>query len=218
MNEVVLFSGLGANERVFQFLDLGPVHAVIIRWVQPHPRESLEDYAKRICEQIPFACPTLVGVSFGGMVAVEVSKHLPHQRVVLISSAPTYRQIPRYFRWAGKLRLHRLMPPRSAKKPGRLLHWMLGVRQPEHKNLMAAILTDTDPVFLARAVDMILRWRNEHVPATLYCVHGQHDRLLPKTNFAYDEVLDGGHLLIVTQAPTVSTRLRQLLITPPSFR
>lgn len=218
MKEVVLFSGLGANDRVFQFLNLGPVRTLIVRWEQPHPGETLEAYAMRMCQQIPFTQPVLVGVSFGGMVAVEVSKHLSHERVILISSAPTYRQIPRYFRWAGALRLHRAIPPRRAKKPGRALHWIMGVHHDEHKKLMSSILADTDPVFLKRAVDMILRWRNEQVPATLFCVHGAHDRLLPKTDFPYDTVLRGGHLLVVTQAEAVSACLQKILAMPPSSR
>jgi pimeloyl-ACP methyl ester carboxylesterase len=218
LKKVVLFSGLGANERVFDYLDLGAAQTYIVRWIMPLPAESLPAYSSRIIAQIPFEKPVLLGVSFGGMVAVEVSKQICHEQVIIISSAPTYRQIPFYFRWPARLRIHHWLPGRTGR-PNRIIFFLLGIDRPEHQKLMSSILSETDPVFLKRAVNMILTWRNEDVPSSLISIHGKNDRLLPKTSYPYSLLVSGGHLIIVTEAMVISDYLQTRLHTrPPSFQ
>jgi pimeloyl-ACP methyl ester carboxylesterase len=218
LKKVVLFSGLGANERVFDYLDLGTAQTYVVRWIMPLPSESLPAYSTRIIAQIPFENPVLLGVSFGGMVALEVSKQLRHERVIMISSAPTYRQIPIYFRWPAKLNIHQWLPTRTGR-PNRMIFFLLGIGKPEHQKLMTSILSETDPVFLKRAVNMILTWRNEYIPSSLISIHGKKDRLLPKTKYPYSLLVSGGHLIVVTEATVVSDYLQKQLNTkPPSFQ
>ena len=62
MTELFLLSGLGADKRVFDFLDLQHYKIHHITWPPPLPRESLADYAKRILPQITSATPILIGV------------------------------------------------------------------------------------------------------------------------------------------------------------
>jgi pimeloyl-ACP methyl ester carboxylesterase len=68
-----LIPGLGADERVFQGLSL-PGPAVVLHWLMPQsPTEPLQKYAARLAEAVPPDHPCwLVGVSFGGLLALEV--------------------------------------------------------------------------------------------------------------------------------------------------
>ena len=52
MKKLFLLSGLGADERVFDFLDLSDCTIHHIQWIKPVPRESMADYAQRILPQI----------------------------------------------------------------------------------------------------------------------------------------------------------------------
>jgi len=48
-----LFPGLGADERVFEYLDLSGFDCTIIQWSKPHGSEKIVEYARRIiAEQI----------------------------------------------------------------------------------------------------------------------------------------------------------------------
>ncbi len=58
-------------------------------WIEPLKNESLKNYAQRISNKITSDNPTLIGLSFGGILAVEISKILKLQKVILISSAKT---------------------------------------------------------------------------------------------------------------------------------
>ena len=82
-----LIPGLGANGRIFERLRLlGTVH--ILEWLEPtNPDELLAAYAARLAAPIPpdETC-WLVGVSFGGVVALEIACQRPKARVILISS------------------------------------------------------------------------------------------------------------------------------------
>ncbi|HNC31654.1 MAG TPA: alpha/beta hydrolase, partial [Cyclobacteriaceae bacterium] len=89
MKEVYLIPGLGADRRVFQYLNLAEHSISHISWIEPLPNESIEQYAGRLTEQIKSPDPILVGVSFGGMIAVEIAKQIKTNKIILISSART---------------------------------------------------------------------------------------------------------------------------------
>ncbi|TAE48933.1 MAG: alpha/beta hydrolase, partial [Bacteroidetes bacterium] len=94
MKELIIFSGLGADERVFQRLDFSGFRTTYIKWIAPGHRETIEDYAKRLLGQIRAAKPIFIGLSFGGMMAMEVAKHMETEKVIVISSAKIYTEIP----------------------------------------------------------------------------------------------------------------------------
>jgi pimeloyl-ACP methyl ester carboxylesterase len=213
MKNVVLFSGLGANQCIFDFLELGEVNKTYIQWPVPLPGETLSSYARRISAQIPYEKPILIGVSFGGMVATEISKVIPTEKVIVISSAGSHRAIPLYYKVIGLLGLQKLLPARVATRPGKLLCRILGIQSMEHRNLLSGILSKTDPVFLRRAVDMILKWRNDVLPKNFHHIHGTRDFLLPLRVACHCTVPGGGHFMIVDRAKEVSQWLQQVIHT-----
>lgn len=211
MKNVVLFSGLGANHCIFDFLELGEVNKIYIQWPVPQPGESLTQYAKRIAQQIPCEKPILIGVSFGGMVATEISKLIPTEKVIVISSAGSHRAIPFYYKLLGFLGLQNVLPARVATRPGKILCKILGVETPEHRTFLNGIMTKADPIFLRRAVNMILNWRNEVLPKNFHHIHGTSDFLLPLRVACHATVVGGGHFMIVDRAKEVSQWVQQII-------
>jgi len=107
---VYAISGLGADERAFQFLDL-PFELIHIKWIEPQEEESLTSYASRLCRQIDHTKPfALVGLSFGGMLATEMCKFITPEHTILLSSAETKKGLPWWFRLIGNLKLTRMVP------------------------------------------------------------------------------------------------------------
>lgn len=70
MENLYIFSGLGADKRVFNYLDFSKYNTTFIDWINPFENESIEDYAKRLTSQITSEKPILIGLSFGGIMAV----------------------------------------------------------------------------------------------------------------------------------------------------
>lgn len=207
-----LFSGLGADERVFQALDFSGYQATFIQWISPEPNETIEHYTTRLLEQVNVSDPIFIGLSFGGIIAVEAAKQMAADKLILIASAKERREIPWYFRLAGTLRLHFLLPARLLKSPNPVTNWFFGVRSASEKQLLKQILADTDPVFLKWAIDKIVRWRNRERPAPVFHVHGTHDRILPACFVRCDVAIrHGGHFMTLNKAGELNQVLRRQL-------
>ena len=210
-----LIPGLGADERVFQFLQL-PGEVQVLQWLPPQtPAEPLPHYAARLAKAVPARqCCWLVGVSFGGVLAQEVARLRPLARVVLISSFTGPRELPWLGRLARATGFYRLLPlqllPKLPKLPA-LASWFFGVRSARDRQLLTQILRDTDPNFTRWAIARLLQWPGQpSMPVTR--IHGTHDRLLPHGAAHSQHVLPGGHLIIISRAAEISRILTTLAL------
>ena len=212
MKEIYIFSGLGADERVFKHLNIRGFDPVFIKWLQPLPGELLPQYSQRLLNQIEAKNPTLVGLSFGGIIAIEVSKLINIEQLILISSAKTKKEIPFYYRWGGFLNIHKLFPTRLLRKTSFVTNWLFGVKASEDKNILANTFRDTDPVFLKWAIDRIVKWNNADIPKNIKHIHGTSDKILPHRFIKADFLIkNGGHIMIVSNHSEVNQILEDLL-------
>lgn len=210
--ELYIFSGLGADERVFQRLDFSDFSTTFIKWVVPQGTETIEDYATRLLDQITTRKPTLIGLSFGGLIAVEVAKQIDTEKVILIASAKTRKEIPFYYRFAGQLGLHKLLPTGLLKNSNFITNWFFGTSSMFEKQLLKQILIDTDPTFLKWAIDKVTRWANQTQPKNIFHIHGTGDRILPfKFVNCNSTIKNGGHLMTLNKADELNSVLRQQL-------
>lgn len=212
MKKLYLFSGLGADYRAFQFLNFKNYEVKHIEWVRPDKNSTIEDYAETISKQITDKKPILIGVSFGGMIAAEVAKHIEVEKIIIISSIKSSSEIPWYYKLSGYTKLHRLMPSDQLKKSNKMVEWLFGTESESDKILLAEILWDTDPIFFKWALDKIIHWKNNALPPNIVHIHGTEDRILPyrfvKADFT---ILNGGHLMIVNRAKEISEIIQKIL-------
>jgi predicted esterase YcpF (UPF0227 family) len=67
--------GLAAGKKIFEYISL-PNHLYDVRvleWISPNKKESIKQYAKRMAALIIEKNIILIGVSFGGVMAQEMS-------------------------------------------------------------------------------------------------------------------------------------------------
>ncbi len=207
MKEVYLLSGLGADKRVFDFVDLSNYKVNYISWIDPGKNESIEDYSFRISKQIFSVRPILIGVSFGGMIAVEVGKHVEIDKIILISSAQSKQHLPYVYRLMGQLKLNKLVPISLFKSVNFLTYWFFGIKDQTEKKLLKSIIEETDSNFLRWAIDKILNWNNIVELNNIISIHGTSDRILPIQKPSY-RIIRGGHFMIVNKANEVSNILK----------
>jgi pimeloyl-ACP methyl ester carboxylesterase len=208
--ELYIFSGLGADERVFQRLDFSEFSTTFVKWTVPQNKETIEHYATRLLDQITTTKPTLIGLSFGGLIAVEVAKQIDTEKVILIASAKTKKEIPFYYRFAGQLGLHKLLPARLLKKSNFITNWFFGTSSTFDKHLLKQILIDTDPTFLKWAIDKVARWTNQNQTKNIFHIHGTSDKILPLSFVkCHSTIKNGGHLMTLNKADELNQILRQ---------
>jgi len=210
--ELYIFSGLGADERVFQRLDFSDFSTTFVKWIIPQDNETIEHYTTRLLDQITTTKPILIGLSFGGIIAVEVAKQIDTEQVILIASAKAKNEIPFYYRVAGKLGLHKLLPTRLLKNSNSLTNWFFGTSSTFDRQLLRQILTDTNPTFLKWAIDKIVRWTNQTPTKNIFHIHGTDDRILPLKFVTCDTTIKkGGHLMTLNKTDELNNTLRQQL-------
>lgn len=210
---IYVLSGLGADESIFQKLDFGTWEPVFIQWIEPLKKESLESYAARLLVQVKMEKPVLLGVSFGGMLAVEMAKIIDCQQVILISSAAVHSEIPWIYRFLGRTGILPFIPVGILKQANFITFWLFGMRTKEEKNLLKNILKRTDPAFLRWAMYSIVHWKNQTLPPKIFRLHGGADRILPLGNMQQVEkvISGGGHLMVYSLADSVSEILYDIL-------
>lgn len=207
-----IFSGLGADERVFQQLDFSGFSTTYIKWIVPQDNETIEHYATRLLDQITTIKPTLIGLSFGGLIAIEIAKQIETEKVVLIASVKTKKEIPFYYRLAGQLGLHKLIPTAFLKRSTFFTNWFFGIGSKFEKQLLKQILMDTHPVFLKWAIEKVVKWRNQKETNNLFHIHGTTDRILPLKFVKCNAIIkDGGHFMTLNKADEINSILRQQL-------
>lgn len=210
--QLYIISGLGADERVFQKLDFEGYSVHFLHWLIPEKGETLKDYARRMAAQIPVPEPVIIGMSFGGIMATEISKQIEVGKIIIISSVKTRSELPPYFKIAGRLRFHRLIPIRLFTWPNPITNWLFGTEGKEENKLLAAVIKDTNLVYLKWAIEEILLWKNNSAAPDLVHIHGTNDRLLPYRHITDAISIDGGgHLMILNRAETVTSIINKIL-------
>lgn len=197
--------GLGADERVFEKLTLN-TPSVSIKWLVPETQESLKDYTFRISKQIDQSEEFgIIAVSFGGIIAIELSKILNPKTIILISSVSISDELPYKSLRIPLSRLVKLIPGALIKPPQFMMNFMFGAVD---KELLSKIIRDTDPSFIRWALHKILTWRHNNGEGELFRIHGSTDRLIPLKGIAHI-IKDGGHFMIVDRADELSVLINE---------
>lgn len=204
MNRPIVYCipGLGANEGMWDNqLDLD-LEWSYIDMVSPKGKPDMAGYATQLIEQIDQSKPVyLMGVSMGGMLAVEIAKQIPVEKVLAISSCKTASELPPQIRWIGKTFLPDVLPAKWFK---RILKWYannLTNLTKEYQVLYGEMVDSLPNDFIHWAAIGICRWKNEVVPKGVYHVHGSHDKVLPYKFVKPDLTIQGGrHYMIALKA------------------
>jgi pimeloyl-ACP methyl ester carboxylesterase len=216
LKPIYFISGLGADERIFQWLRYDGYCPIHIPWVSPERGESVESYAQRLAENIEEERPIIVGLSFGGMVAIEIAKQRETEKVILLSSVKRASEIPVYFKLFRALPIHRILPFKSLLWAFYwLAYWLFSPEDAEQKQLLKTVLIETDPHFLKWALHKVVVWNNHDVPETVVHVHGRRDRIFPYRWVTPDYTVENsGHLMVMTRAAEISDLIEKLTLQP----
>lgn len=212
MKSIYCISGLGADEKIFSKLDFGEAKVSFISWKMPEKKESIESYARRMAEEIKDESPILIGVSFGGMMCIEIAKIISVSKIILISSVKSFKEMPLFMRLAGKSRLNKVIPIKSYSFLHSFQNWRLGVVTEEDRKLANAYRQKFNQQYLDWSIHQILNWKNDSHPNYLIHIHGDHDLMFPIKRLQADYVIKGGtHFMVLNRAEEVNKILKTIL-------
>ena len=209
---VYLFSGIGADSTIFMNQQLPGYHKVYINWIPAVHGETITEYAGRIKSQITVENPDIIGLSFGGIVAVEVSKQIKVDKMVLISSARTKNELNRIQFFFMKLGIYRIIPRPLIKRTNFLTYRYFGARTPKDKETLTNLLKNTDVPSFRWALKSIAYWENTEAPERTIQIHGTADRVIT-SRFVHPDyrIKGGGHFMVFNRADTISKIINNYL-------
>jgi pimeloyl-ACP methyl ester carboxylesterase len=205
--KLFLLSGLGADSRVFDFLDLPGIELKPVEWLMPLPKERIADYAGRLSEALkPYEPVNLLGVSFGGIIAQEMATHLDTRKVFIISSIKSSAEVGLAFHITKRLGILRLISPKKMKQSMmKMGPWLFGLEKGSEVKLFRNITTDTNEEFLKWAVCQLHGWKTSSSNLDVIHIHGIKDKMFPINKIKnFIPIEDGGHFMIVNRAEEIS--------------
>lgn len=210
---IYLIPGVGANDKIFQNLDLQGYDVVHIKWPKHSRKESIQAYVKKLLPQIKKDTrPILIGMSFGGIVATELAKLIKPEKTILISTIKTYHERPFKIMFMNSVKFHRLIPGKLVINLRFWLKLVLGQLSRHDYQLIEEMIQEVDIDFNEWAVDQVIHWKNEEVPANVVHIHGTRDWIFPKHYIQDCHWIKGGtHFMVVNRAKEINRIIRREL-------
>ena len=210
--KIFAISGLGADKRVFKYLTLE--HDLIpVEWIKPKKKEPIIEYSKRLIKEYEIENEQefgILGVSFGGLIATEISKLTKPKFTILISSVETRAELSGIIRIFGKTKIIELIPEKLLNPPKIIARFMFGTKK---KELLNSILDDTDLNFTKWAIRELVNWKNESRLLNLIKIGGLKDKMLPPKGKNTILIDKGEHFMIVDKAEEISDIINEKIKT-----
>ena len=212
---IYFFPGLGASPKIFEFIKLPKetyeIH--LLEWKIPLSlEESIQEYAQRMCEEITHENPVLVGVSFGGILVQEMSKLINTEKVVIISSIKSDKELPTTLRILRDTKAYKLLPVQIVKNIEEYTKYFFGDFLKKRAELYKMYLSVRDTKYMQWSIHNVLNWKQEIVPKNLIHIHGLSDNVFPvKYIENFIPIEKGTHVMIITKAKKISSLIQKYI-------
>ncbi len=214
VSHVYFVPGMAADVSIFEFINLPEDKFVVhtIPWMIPDKSESIEEYAKRMCEEIRYDNCILIGVSFGGVMAQEMSKYRDFKKVIIISSVKSKHELPKRMKIARKTKAYKLLPTTIVSKIDNWEKLAFGDFAKKRAAMYQRYLSINDKRYLDWAIEKMVCWDQEAAQDGLVHIHGDKDIVFPISNIKNCITVNGGtHVMIVNRARWFNKHLPQII-------
>jgi len=213
--KIFCIPGFGVDEKIFGRLSIQNAEPKFLNWLDPLPKESIEEYAYRLAEDIDEHEPVIIGISFGGMMAIEIAKQRPVKQIILISSVKNRKELPLHLKAIGLFRLDKVFPVKKIQQSERaydIANKRLGAFTDEEKSFANTYRKNGDINYINWSFDKILNWKNTWVPENIIHIHGDKDNIFPIKTISPTHLIKGGtHMMSWNRAGEISDIINQVL-------
>ena len=216
MNVSYFIPGLGFNEEVIApILELG-LEIQTINWIEPLAKESIKSYAQRMSEAIDnnIGPITLIGHSFGGIIAQEISQILDIDRIILISTCKSRAENSLALKSLSPLKINKIIKKDLILKTFPLWSRNYGYETEQEMQVFKSMIDKSTNTYLNWALKSISIWeRNFEVRTPIIHIHGDKDRTFPIKNIEkVTHVIKGGnHFMIYKKAKEIAELLKKYI-------
>lgn len=204
--------GMAAGSEIFRNIKFPETYEVhILEWLIPEKNESLKAYAERMARRIQEKNPILIGVSFGGVVAQEMSDFLKVKKLIIISSVKSKNELPRRMKLASLTKAYKLIPTGLVLSADDLTKYSIGPKTKKRLSLYQEYLHVRDKQYLDWALEKMITWGKKEKLQDVIHIHGEKDVVFPIKYIDQCEVIKGGtHIMILNRGREISQKLLEI--------
>ena len=194
--------GMAASPTIFEYIKL-PENQFKIHWLEwmlPIHDESISDYALRMTKNIKHENIVLLGVSFGGVLVQEISKHIHVRKLIIVSSVKSKHELPKHMVLAKKTKAYALVPTQLAGNIDLLAKYVFGSSIKKRLDLYKRYLSVNDSKYLSWAIKQMVCWDQNEKLKDIVHIHGDNDAIFPIKNITNCiTVKKGTHIMIINK-------------------
>jgi pimeloyl-ACP methyl ester carboxylesterase len=211
---LVLFSGMGADRRLFRSIRIPEAEIVTPDHSEPAHGETLFQYASRVADNLNIQPADIVGgVSFGGMLAGEIARQRPVAGLILLGSCVQPERLPWSYRWVELL--GRLIPDflLGLRLWGPLVRWRFAPLTGDAETCLIEMARTSRPAQIRTFGRMVIGWKGiDNIHCPVLSIHGGWDRIIPLKCADPDLILkDAGHAFTLTHPDETNAAIREFL-------
>lgn len=204
---------MGADKRLFS--EIKPIEGyefIDLEWQLVPNIKTLGEYAQKISEQIDTSQPfSLLGVSMGGMVCVELAEILNPENTVIISSAKSNLELPSHLKRLRFIAVNGLLRGSKLKTLLNNSARFFGAMNSKQKELFYLMAGSINIDLIAWSIKAIMNWDRKIYPKNIIHLHGTNDIILPASNIKNAELINkGDHMMIWSKAGLINEKLQQI--------
>lgn len=212
---VYLMPGMAANPSIFDNISLPETQFKLhkLHWEIPVKHELLGDYALRMTKKIAHENVVLLGVSFGGILVQEMSKHIKLRKLIVVSSVKTKDELPKRFKILKATKAYKLLPTQLASNLDLLAKFAFGDIIKKRVALYKKYLSVNDKYYLDWSIAQVINWsQTEPIPGAIH-IHGDKDMVFPHHCLSNCITINGGtHIMIIDRFKWFNENLPQLIL------
>ncbi|MVN91895.1 alpha/beta hydrolase [Mucilaginibacter aquatilis] len=212
--KLFLISGLGADRRLFNKLNVPGYELVHVDWVEPESSDTISTYAQKLIDTYDITNgANVLGVSLGGVMTVEISTLLNLRKAIIISSIKSADEIPAYFKFFRKVPVYKIIPHGFYTAMGGIIKPLFGDTKGKAGFLFADMIKNASPAFMRWAMHAILYWVPNPLNAKIYHIIGNKDLIFPhrRITTATHIVNEGSHDMVYTRGAEISKLIQSIL-------
>ncbi len=214
---LIFIPGLGYDQRIFRNLKLPNFKVQYLNWIEPLAKESISDYAQRLYNPIKTSSDKtiLIGHSLGGIVAQEIACKNNIDKIILISSIKSRKELPLYFKIVAPLRLHKFFTNELCLKTVKYWGKGHGFDTDERKDLFKSMVGNQSNTYLQWALKALSTWQTPSIPALtdIFHIHGTNDKTLPYRLVEHPDftIVNGSHICVLKRSEVIAELIKKIV-------
>ena len=207
--------GMAASPKIFQHIKLPENQFQIhyLEWFLPLKNETIGDYALRMSKCILHDNIVLLGVSFGGVLVQEISKHIKVKKLIIVSSVKSMHELPKKMLLAKATMAYKFLPTQLVANVELFAKYAFGSNKTKRLELYKKYLSVNDSRYLSWVIKEMVCWNQENHQPDIIHIHGENDAVFPIKNITNCITIKGGtHIMIINKYKWFNENLPSIIL------